>query len=118
MKTNILKLSLLLITIMILFFNINYVQATETEEEFIEEDIETMSEISEDELYDSESTTEDFNDGLPTTDYLGTSDISVSTVNSISEMNLKINNILCIILISIGILLILFAIAILIRLKK
>ena len=118
MKTNILKLALLLITIMILFFNINYVQATETEEEIFEEDIETMSEISEDELYDSESTTEDFNDGLPTTDYLGTSDISVSTINSISEMNLKINNILCIILISIGILLILFAIAILIRLKK
>ena len=118
MKTNILKLALLLITIMILFFNINYVQATETEEEIFEEDIETMSEISEDELYDSESTTADFNDELPTTDYLGTSDISVSTVNSISEMNLKINNILCIILISIGILLILFAIAILIRLKK
>lgn len=122
MKTNILKLTLLLITIMFLFFNINYVQATETEDEIIEEnieeEIETTSEISEDELYDSESTTEDFNDGLPTTDYLGTSDISVSTVNSISEMNLKINNILCIILISIGILLILFAIAILIRLKK
>lgn len=118
MKTNILKLALLLITIMILFFNINYVQATETEEEIFEEDIETMSEISDDELYDSESTTEDFNNRLPTTDYLGTSDISVSTINSISEMNLKINNILCIILISIGILLILFAIAILIRLKK
>ena len=118
MKTNILKLALLLITIMILFFNINYVQATETEEEIFEEDIETMSEISDDELYDSESTTEDFNNRLPTTDYLGASDISVSTINSISEMNLKINNILCIILISIGILLILFAIAILIRLKK
>ena len=43
---------------------------------------------------------------------------SVSTVNSYEQANLELNNILSIILIAIGVLLILFAIAILIRLKK
>lgn len=43
---------------------------------------------------------------------------SVSNKNNYSNANLELNNILCIILISIGVLLILFAIAILIRLKR
>ena len=42
----------------------------------------------------------------------------MSTVSSISEANLGLNNILCVILIALGILMILLAIAILIRLKK
>lgn len=42
----------------------------------------------------------------------------VSTVSSIPEANLGLNNILCIILIAIGILIILLAIAILLRIKK
>ena len=42
----------------------------------------------------------------------------VNTVASISEANLGLNNILCIVLIAIGVLIILPAIAILIRLKK
>ena len=43
---------------------------------------------------------------------------SIRTINGLPEANLKLNNILNIILISIGILLILLAIALLIRLKK
>ena len=43
---------------------------------------------------------------------------SVSTMNNYSQANLELNNVLSIILISIGVLLILLAIAILIRLKK
>ena len=43
---------------------------------------------------------------------------NVSTLNSYEQANLSLNNILCILLIAIGILLILFSIAILIRLKK
>lgn len=43
---------------------------------------------------------------------------SVSGMNSYSQANLDLNNILCIILIAIGILIILLSIAILIRLKK
>lgn len=43
---------------------------------------------------------------------------SISSLNNYSQANLELNNILSIILISIGVLLILFAIAILIRLKK
>ena len=42
----------------------------------------------------------------------------VSNINSYEQANLQLNNILSIILIAIGVLLILFAIAILIRLKK
>lgn len=59
-------------------------------------------------------------DDLPTEDYLSTSDPNISSVqrvSSIPEANLGLNNILNVILIAIGILLILFAIAILIRLK-
>lgn len=41
----------------------------------------------------------------------------VSTVSSIPEANLGLNNVLCVILIAIGILIILLAIAILIRIK-
>ncbi len=42
----------------------------------------------------------------------------INTLSSVSEANLGLNNILCIILIALGILMILLAIAILIRLKK
>ena len=50
---------------------------------------------------------------------LSTSSVTkVSTINSYEQANLQLNNILSIILISIGVLLILFAIAILIRLKN
>lgn len=43
---------------------------------------------------------------------------NISTLSSISEANLGLNNILCIILIALGVLIVLLAIAILIRLKK
>jgi hypothetical protein len=43
---------------------------------------------------------------------------SVTALNNLPEANLGLNNILNVILISLGVLLILFAIAILIRLKK
>ncbi|MCI8277299.1 MAG: hypothetical protein HFJ46_05185 [Clostridia bacterium] len=56
-------------------------------------------------------------DDLPTEDYLSSGVSSVQRVSSIPEANLGLNNILNVILIAIGVLLILFAIAILIRLK-
>ena len=43
---------------------------------------------------------------------------SVTSKENYSQANLELNNILCIILISIGVLLILFAIAILVRIKR
>lgn len=117
MKTQKLLLTIFLITIIL--FNINtYTFATESieeSEEITEEgNIETLSDDTED------SENNDIIEELPSTDFLSTSDgiTNVSTVNSISQMNLQLNNILCIILISIGVLLILFAIAILIRLKQ
>lgn len=46
------------------------------------------------------------------------SSATVKSMSTIAEANLSLNNILCIILIAIGILLVLLAIAILIRLQK
>ena len=117
MKT--IKFLLTLTITIILIFNITTAFATEEEFEDIteteatsEEGIEPLTETSDDET--------DITEELPATDFLSTPDsiTNVSTVNSISQMNLQLNNILCIILISIGVLLILFAIAILIRLKQ
>lgn len=46
------------------------------------------------------------------------SNARINTVSSIPEANLGLNNVLCIILIALGVLIVLLAIAILIRLKK
>lgn len=43
---------------------------------------------------------------------------NVSPVNSYSQANLELNNILCVILIAVGVVIILLAIAILIKIKK
>jgi len=53
-----------------------------------------------------------------TTNDVSTQVTSVTSLSKLPEANLGLNNILNVILISIGVLLILFAIAILIRLKK
>ena len=112
MKTK--RIIVLFSLIILILFNINFIYATETE---IEESSESeVAEISTEDA--TEETSDDIVEDLPTTDFLGTGITEVSTVNSISEMNLKINNVLNIILIAIGVLLILFAIAILIRLKS
>ena len=81
-------------------------------EKISEEEINPLTETSDNET--------DITEELPSIDFLSTPDgvTNVSTVNSISQMNLQLNNILNIILIAIGVLLILFAIAILIRLKS
>lgn len=111
MKTK--KIILLISLITIILFNINFVFATEVETEPTEISTDIVEEDS-----TEDTAEEDITEELPTTDYLNTGITEVSTVNSISEMNLKINNVLNIILIAIGVLLILFAIAILIRLKS
>lgn len=119
MKTT--KFLLTLILTIILIFNINITFATEEEfEDITEIETETTSEEGIEPLSETTDDETDVTEELPTTDFLSTPDsiTNVSTVNSISQMNLQLNNILCIILISIGVLLILFAIAILIRLKQ
>lgn len=110
MKTKFITIiSILLITIL---FNINISYAVEDEvlgtATYADEEI-SITETDDGEIIEEE---------LPSTDLLSSNGVTnVSTVNSISEMNLKLNNILNIILIAIGVLLILFAIAILIRLN-
>ena len=98
----------------ILTLNFNYVNAT-SDNTFRNES--TQNTTTENEDYEeNEIVNETSNSGLST---LSPSSVtSVSTVNSYEQANLQLNNILCIILIAIGVLIILFAIAILIRLKK
>ena len=80
----------------------------------------------EEDIVDTEVEAQSEENDLPSTDLLdadSSSDITaqvktVSLLSNLPEANLGLNNILNVILISIGVLLILFAIAILIRLKK
>ena len=89
------KLLLILSLILIFCFSFYYVQATE--ENTVNENASSNSSLS---------------------DLSASSVTRVSQLNNYSQANLELNNILSIILISIGVLLILFAIAILIRLKR
>ncbi len=109
------KLFLILFLITILACNFNFVNATLANNTSRNESITDTTTETEDEE-ENEVVNETSNSGLST---LSPSSVtSVSTVNSYEQANLELNNILCIILIAIGVLIILFAIAILIRLKK
>lgn len=102
------KIILIILFVLLLVSNFNFifiqkVHATTTPEQSI----------------DQESANSDNRQATSSLDTLSTSSVTkVSTINSYEQANLQLNNILSIILISIGVLLILFAIAILIRLKK
>lgn len=111
------KLFLILFLITILACNFNFVNATLANNTSRNESItHTNTENENEDEEENEVVNETSNSGLST---LSPSSVtSVSTVNSYEQANLELNNILCIILIAIGVLIILFAIAILIRLKK
>lgn len=110
-----LKITLIILSLLVISININFVQATENSDvaaisEDAEETVESQSE---------DDATEAASQVTSALETLSTSSVTrVSNVNSYDQANLQLNNILSIILISIGVLLILFAIAILIRLKK
>ncbi len=101
-----LKVLLLMSFFLILTFGFYFVYATSTNEL----DNEATNTLQEDSTSNSSLSTLS-----PTS---STSITGVSGMNSYSQANLELNNILCIILIAIGILIILLSIAILIRLKK
>lgn len=109
-----LKIIFILITIFSIAFTFNYVYATSDEGEPVTTDADDIS--------NDEEETNIVNENASDTSSLSTLSASngtrVSTINSYQEANLQLNNILSIILISIGVLLILFAIALLIRIKK
>ena len=95
---------LLIISILFSVCFINFSYATEVDESIDEN-------ITSDEALSTEENLED--------DFSSDSTItSVSQLSNYSEANLELNNILNIILIAIGVLIVLFAIAILIRLKQ
>lgn len=87
-----------------------------SEEDFVNPEESENSEESTDDIY-TEETEEQIGQVQPSsTDNMDIT--SVRNINGLPEANLELNNILNIILIAIGVLLILLAIALLIRLKK
>ena len=97
---------LLLVSFLILTLSFNFVYATSNNEE----DNESTNIVQEDSSAKS---------SLSTLSPTSSSSITgVSEMNSYAQANLDLNNILCIILIAIGVLIVLLSIAILIRLKK
>lgn len=116
--TKTLKKIISCIVIFFILFNYSCVMATSDEELNYSE--EEYSENTSRSVQDTET-------NLPVTNETTSSSLStlapstvtsVSNINSYEQANLDLNNILSIILIAIGVLLILFAIAILIRLKS
>ena len=113
------KLVILLLIVLFLFVNISVVLATEESEEIVEEfdsqplmDVVNMVNQEDDVVQESSTDPSSLSTFSPSTV------TSVSSLDNYAQANLSMSNILSIILISIGILLILFAIAILIRLKS
>ena len=113
--TKSLKIILSILLIFVVTINISFVQATEGEE------------FSEPETHSEEPIEEESIEELPENDdqaaqyalsTFNSSVTNVSNINSYEQANLELNNILSIILIAIGVLLILFAIALLIRISK
>jgi len=122
-----LKIYIIFITIIALFSCISNAETTNlynqlSNETSSENSAESTSlEETEDSTEFEEETTENSeeNSSIETHSYYTTNqNARINTMSSIPEANLGLNNVLCIILISIGVLLVLLAIAILIKLKK
>ena len=117
MKNKIIAI-LLLIFVSLLFFNIK----TFATEENLEDNIEEEQTSEQENIEDTADTTEQSENNNVTykpQSASGSSYVtSVSAISSQYQANLGLNNVLSILLIAIGILLILFSIAILIRIKK
>ena len=119
--TNLKRIIILFLVAFVMFFSFNIAFATDIAETNLDtENISSDTEdISSDDLVentqDTESSENSYTSGTYTLTDSGVT--SVSQLSSYSEANLELNNILNIILIAIGILIILFAVAILIRLK-
>ena len=109
--TKSLKIILFILLILVVSVNISFVQATEGEDfseaETFEEDVPSEEETANDDSQEAQALST-FNSSVT----------NVSSINSYEQANLELNNILSIILIAIGVLLILFAIALLIRISK
>ncbi len=105
-----LKILCVFILILTFFSNFYCVKAVSTEDE----DLVNNEEIESDSSSENSDTSDEALDALSQIDSV----TKVSNINSYEEANLHLNNILSVILIAVGILLILFAIAILIRLKQ
>ena len=128
----ILKISIILSFILLAFISISNAETTNIYNDVANENTTDRSNTSnttnrEDDLLDNEEEEDDIDpisNNSQTSTNSSTSNSTynpnarVSTVSSIPEANLGLNNVLCVILIAIGILLILLAIAILIRIKN
>ena len=116
-----LKISILLLLIFTIIIHVNYIYATEpeTEETVVEEEATVTDEEATNTDASQESqevVQEDVIDGSLSS-FAPSTVTSVSTLDNYEKANLHLSNILSIILISIGVVLIIFAGAIMIRLK-
>lgn len=114
-------LKILLILTIVLSFALTFYYVQATSEDNISENTQSENSEEDENLAENENT-DVVKENITSQSSLKTlspsSGTSVSTKDNYSQANLELNNILCIILISLGVLLILFAIAILIRLKR
>ena len=113
------KLVVILFIILLLIANISVALATEESEETVEElDSLPLVDVSNPVNQDNNVVQESSTDPSSLSTFSPSTVTSVSSLDNYAQANLSMSNILSIILISIGVLLILFAIAILIRLKS
>ena len=106
------KLLKIFIICFILIFSIIYISNAETTNLYDT----NSSSVEENDDIDPLASTDSTESNIP--NYVSSSPSArINTISTVAEANLGLNNILCIILIAIGILIILLAIAILIRLK-
>ena len=108
-----LKFFICILLIVLFFCNFSFVRATEADTKTAEETTEKET-VAENNNVVSESAS----DISPLSVFNPSTETNVSNINSYEQANLQLNNILSVILIAMGFLLVLFSIAILIRLGK
>lgn len=110
------KLLKIFVIFSILFVSTIYISNAETTNLYNNIDNDSTSSTEENDDIDPLADTNS-NETTTSTYVASSPSARISTVSTVAEANLGLNNILCIILIAIGVLIILLAIAILIRLK-
>lgn len=105
------KISFLLLILIFLFINTCNADTTNLYDVLENETSNSTSSLDDADMIDETLSSQASNSIVSTS-------ATIAPISSVAQANLKLNNVLCIILIAIGILLILLAIAILIRLQK
>ena len=119
--SKILKIFIISCIIYLSYICVSFAETTNLYNDIANETTQTNSDMSDSadfEEFSEDESVEESTTGPSSSTLSLNSNARINTISSIPEANLGLNNILCIILIAIGILIILLAIAILIRLKN